>query len=176
MFDDGVAELAGIAIAFGGLAYLVSPGLVAPDPLGVLLMVGAGMCWASYTLLGRGSRSPLADTTGNFLRCLPAGLALALAGMLTHPTTGSGVAYAIGSGAVASGIGYAVWYWALPALSRARAALVQLLVPAFAATGGVVFIGEPLTFRLVLSTTIILTGVALALFAAEMRTTRIPTS
>lgn len=171
----GRSELVGIAIAFGGLAYLVSPGLVAPDALGASLMVGAGICWACYTLLGRGSRSPLADTSGNFLRCLPVGLALALGGMLTHAPSAAGLAYAIGSGALASGLGYAVWYWALPGLSRARTGLIQLLVPALAAAGGVLFIGEPLTFRLILSTVAILTGVALALFAGEMRKARIPT-
>ena len=168
----GGLEALGIAVAFGGLVYLVSPGLVAPSPLGAALMIGAGLCWASYTLTGRGSRSPLIDTQGNFIRCLPIGLVLVVVGVATHAPSSRGLAYAIASGAIASGLGYAIWYGVLPSLSRIRAAFVQLTVPAIAAAGGVLFIAEPPTLRLVLSSLAILGGVALALGAAEMRKAR----
>lgn len=167
-------EWVGLAIALAGLVYLVSPGLVAPNSLGVVLMVGAGLCWAAYSLLGRASRSPLLDTAGNFIRCLPPGLALVLAGALMRQPTPRGLAYAIASGALASGLGYAVWYAVLPRLSRARAALVQLTVPAIAATGGLLLIGEPLTGRLAISAAGILGGVALALLAGEARRPALP--
>jgi len=168
----GGIEALGIVLAFGGLVYLVSPGLVAPSPIGAALMVGAGVCWAIYTLIGRGSRSPLIDTQGNFVRCLPLGLVLAVAGVTLHPPSLSGLIYAAASGAIASGLGYAIWYAVLPSLTRIRAAFVQLTVPAIAAAGGVLFIGEPLTLRLVVASLAILGGVALALGAAEVRKAR----
>lgn len=164
----GLAEWLGFGIAFAALVILVSPGLVAPSPLGTALMVAAGLCWAAYSLLGRGSQAPLADTAGNFIRCLPIALALMLAGELSHASA-SGLAYAIASGAIASGVGYAIWYAVLPSLSRTSAALVQLTVPAIAAAGGVVFIGEQLTGRLLLCSAGILGGVTLALLAANRR-------
>lgn len=165
----GALEWIGLAMAFAGLVYLVSPGLVAPDPLGTLLMVGAGLCWASYTLLGRGSRSPLLDTGGNFLRTIPVSILLVAAGAWTHDVTPLAAAYAVASGALASGVGYTIWYAALPMLSRTRAAIVQLTVPAIAAAGGVLLIAEPITGRLVVSTIAILGGVAVALIFADRR-------
>lgn len=165
----GLLEAAGIGVAFIGLVYLVSPGLVAPNPMGAALMAGAGICWAAYTLLGRGSISPLVDTAGNFIRCLPLAAILAVVGVATHGATWRGAAYAIASGAIASGLGYAIWYAVLPHLSRIRAAFVQLTVPAIAAAGGALLIGESLTLRLVVATMAILGGVALALQAAQWR-------
>jgi drug/metabolite transporter (DMT)-like permease len=165
----GALEWLGLAIAFAGLVYLVSPGLVAPDPLATALMVGAGLCWAAYTLIGRSSRSPLRDTGGNFIRSAPFALALVLLGAWTHGVTPLAATYAVASGALASGLGYAIWYAVLPQLSRTRAAVVQLTVPAIAAAGGVLLIGEPLTVRLILSTIAIIGGVALALVTSDRR-------
>ncbi len=168
----GALEWLGLAIAFAALAYLVAPGIAAPDPLGTLLMIAAGLAWAAYSLLGRGSASPLRDTAGNFLRCLPVALVLAVTGVALHAPSAPGVAYALASGALASGLGYAIWYAALPSISRTGAAFVQLTVPAIAATGGVLFIGEAATARLVIASAGILGGVALALLAAERRKAR----
>jgi drug/metabolite transporter (DMT)-like permease len=165
-------EWLGLAIAFAAFASLVAPGLTAPPPLGTALMIAAGLSWAAYSLLGRGSRSPLADTAGNFIRCLPIAIVLIAVGDLPRMTSPLSLVYAIASGALASGLGYAIWYAALPNLSRTSAALVQLTVPAIAAAGGVLLIGEPLTGRLVLASAGILGGVALALLAAEWRKSR----
>ncbi len=165
----GGLEWTGFAIAILFLVLLLLPGLTAPDPLGAALMVGAGLAWAAYTLLGRGSTAPLTDTAGNFLRCLPVGVLLILPGLWAASITPAGWAYAIASGALASGLGYAVWYSVLPALERGTAAYVQLTVPALAAAGGVIFIAEPLTLRLVACSAGILGGVALALWGAEAR-------
>ncbi len=165
----GTLEWLGLAIALAAFAYLVSPGLVAPHPLGTLLMVGSGLCWAAYTLLGRGSKAPLVDTAGNFIRCLPVALLIIVAGLLLHPIDPGAVAYAVASGALASGLGYAVWYAVLPSLARTQAAVVQLTVPAIAAAGGVLLIAEPPTLRLVIASIGILGGVALALLAADRR-------
>lgn len=165
----GPFEWGGIALAFASLVYLVSPGLSAPNPFGAALMALAGASWAAYSLIGRGSKSPLADTTGNFVRCVPIALVLAGLGLITAPVSLEGVWYAVASGAIASGLGYAVWYLALPALSRVQASTVQLTVPAIAAAGGVAFIGEEITLRLALASLGILGGVAVALWSAERR-------
>lgn len=170
----GALEWAGVLIAVGFLAFLLRPGLSAPDPLGALLMVLAGLSWAAYTLIGRGSVAALADTGGNFIRCLPVALLLLIPELRTLDTSLAGWLYAIASGALASGLGYAVWYSVLPALTRSTAAYVQLTVPVLAAAGGVVFIAEPLTLRLILSSVAILGGVGLAVRGAEMRRRRTP--
>ena len=162
-------EWIGLAVAFGGLVYLVLPGLVAPDPLGSLMMVGAGLCWAAYTLLGRGSTTPLIDTAGNFLRGLPLAVLIAVWGALTSGLATTPVLYAIASGAIASGLGYAIWYTVLPLLSRARAGVVQLTVPIIAAIGGVLFLAEPFTLRLAWASVAIIGGVFIALIAGSRR-------
>ncbi len=165
----GPLEWAGLAAAFAALVWLVAPGVSAPSHAGVVLMVAAGLSWAVYSGLGRGSTDPLADTAGNFLRCLPVALALIAWGWRIHPPEPAGLAYAVASGALASGLGYAVWYAVLPALPRVTAASIQLTVPAIAAAGAVVFIGEALTARLVLASAAMLAGIALVILAGERR-------
>ncbi|MFN3889133.1 MAG: DMT family transporter [Beijerinckiaceae bacterium] len=165
----GPLEWAGLALAFASLCYLVSPGLVAPDPLGSLLMIASGLSWAAYTLIGRGSRAPVEDTAGNFIRLLPVSVPLIVAGLVVQTPTGLGLVYAIASGAISSGLGYAIWYAVLPSITRSRAAFVQLTVPALAAFGAVIFLSEPITLRLVLSSLGILGGAGLALWAAGLR-------
>jgi drug/metabolite transporter (DMT)-like permease len=163
----GPRRWAGFVLAVGGMVYLLLPGVAAPEPLGATLMVIAGLAWGAYSLLGRGSADPLADTAGNFLLAMPAAfLALALA-----PVTGAGPLFvepagallAIASGALASGIGYVLWYAALPALGAGRGATVQLSVPVLAALGGVAFLAEPLTTRILVAGAATLGGVWLAL-------------
>ncbi|MGQ3358669.1 MAG: DMT family transporter [Phreatobacter sp.] len=165
----GPLEWAGLAAAFAALVWLVAPGVSAPAPAGVVLMVAAGLSWAVYSGLGRGSTDPLADTAGNFLRCLPVALVLMAWGWRVHPPDPAGLAYAVASGALASGLGYAVWYAVLPALPRVTAASIQLTVPAIAAAGAVVFIGEALTARLVLASAAMIAGIALVILAGERR-------
>ena len=165
----GAYEWAGFGAAMLSLLMLLAPGLTAPDPLSALLMIVAGFVWAAYSLIGRGSAAPLADTGGNFLRCLPVATLMILPGLLLATASLAGWLYAIASGALASALGYAIWYSVLPALERSTAAYVQLTVPAIAAAGGVVFIGEPLTPRLVVCSVGILGGLGLALWGAEAR-------
>ena len=165
----GPLEWLGLLLALGAFAYLVSPGLTAPHPLGSLLMVLAGLCWAAYSLLGRGSGRPLEDTAGNFVRCAPVAMLLLVIGVWDNAPPMEGLAYAMASGAIASGLGYAVWYAVLPALTRTRAAIVQLSVPALSAFGAVLFIGEALDARLLVSSAIILGGIGIATLAAGRR-------
>lgn len=153
----------GIGLALAGLIYLVLPGLAAPDPLGAVLMTGAGIAWGIYSLRGRGSGDPVSSTCGNFIRSVPLVIIVALfAGSRLHFTT-EGVFWAIASGALASGIGYVIWYAALQGLSAARAATVQLSVPVIAACGGILFLSETLTIRLFFAAIAILGGLALVL-------------
>ena len=159
-------ESLGLLLAIGGLAWLVSPGLTAPAPIGSLLMASAGVAWGLYSLRGRGTRDPIGDTTRNFvLATVPAiavGMLASLALRNVHVST-LGLSLAVVSGALSSGLGYVVWFAALRGLTGVRAALVQLVVPMLAATGGVVFLSERLSLRLVLSAALILGGVGLAL-------------
>lgn len=160
------AEWIGLTVAFGGLVYLVSPGLTAPSPVGVLLMTVSGIAWGYYSLAAKGVGSPIAATAGNFTRAVP----LALGALITVWGIGqahaswSGVGLAAISGAVTSGLGYAIWYFALKDLRMSVAAIVQLTVPVLTAAAGVIFLGERVTWRLVWASGAILGGVALALF------------
>ncbi|HJV24775.1 MAG TPA: DMT family transporter [Aromatoleum sp.] len=156
-------QAVGLVLAFGGLIYLLLPGLSAPPLGGAALMIGAGVAWGVYSLRGRGIRDPLAATGGNFLRTVPMALALGIFASGTVRVDGTGALYAVLSGALASGAGYAIWYSALAGLAATSAATVQLSVPVIAALGGVLVLGEALSIRLVVSSVTILGGVALVL-------------
>lgn len=157
-------EWLGLFLALGGLVYLVFPGLSAPPILSSLLMMFAGIAWGFYTLRGRGSQNPLADTTGNFLRSVPMIILFALPFLYQIHLSTKGIIFAVLSGAIASGIGYSVWYAALKYHTATRAAILQLSVPALAAIGGVIFLSEIVSIRLLLASALILGGIALAIF------------
>jgi len=170
----GPAARAGLALAVMGLVYLVLPGLSAPPPLGAALMAAAGVAWGLYSLHGRGVTDPLAATAGNFLRAVPMALALSvlapLAALAAAHAAAAGIALAVLSGAITSGLGYVVWYAALRGLNATRAAVVQLSVPPIAAFGGALLLGESISLRLVLASAAILGGIALVLTARAKRT------
>jgi drug/metabolite transporter (DMT)-like permease len=153
----------GLTLAVLGLVYLVSPGLTAPDPLGAVLMAIAGIAWGFYSLLGRSAADPLEATAKNFICCVPLVLMINLYFFGRFSGTPTGMALAIASGAVTSGIGYVVWYAALPGLTATRAATVQLSVPVIAALGGVILLSEDITPRLLLAAVATLGGVAIVL-------------
>ncbi|WP_213957254.1 MULTISPECIES: DMT family transporter [unclassified Variovorax] len=161
---DTVA-LAGLALAVGGLVYLVSPGVAAPPLLGAALMAIAGVAWGVYSLRGRGVTDPLAATARNFAWAAPWGLLLNLLFVQGVHANASGVALAVASGAITSGLGYVIWYAALSHLSAMRAATVQLSVPLIAALGGALMLTEAITPRLIACSAAILGGIALVLFA-----------
>ncbi len=158
-----VIEWSGVSIAFGGFVYLVLPTVTTPSFAGFALMTTAGIAWGIYTLMGKRSQSPLADTTYNFARTLPLIAVMGLFFIQDASFTQKGVLFAVLSGAVASGIGYTIWYVALGGLSTTLAALAQLLVPVIAALGGVMFVSESLSFRFLLSASMILGGITLVL-------------
>ena len=158
-----LSEWLGLFIAISGLAYLVFPGLSAPDPFGAFLMIMAGIAWAFYTLKGKGVKDPLEATARNFIFSVPMVLAINLFTVSKMHISTEGVAYAIASGALASGIGYVIWYAALKGLTTTQAALLQLSVPIIAALGGIVFLSEIVTIRLIIAVVLILGGVVLAL-------------
>jgi drug/metabolite transporter (DMT)-like permease len=160
-------QLLGLLLAFGGMVGLLLPGLAAPPLLGSVLMLGAGVAWGVYSLRGKGAGDPTGVTAGNFMRAVPMALVLSLLLLSSTEMRASmdtaGFGYALASGALTSGIGYAVWYTALPALKATQAATVQLSVPVIAALGGIIFLGESLTLRLMLASIAVLGGIALVI-------------
>jgi drug/metabolite transporter (DMT)-like permease len=171
----GAREWIGLALALVGLVALTRPGIAAPDPLGALLMSVAGLAWGVYSLRGRGTADPVAANAGNFARSVAfALLALAIAPAVSGglQVSGRGAGLAVASGAVTSGLGYALWYAALRGLTGMRAAIVQLSVAPLAALGGVAFLGERLTIRLAACGAVILGGIALAVTRRKPATSR----
>jgi len=154
-------QIVGFIVAVTGLVVLVFPGLSAPPLAGSILMLGAGVSWGVYSLRGKKERNAASVTAGNFVRAVPFATALILIFAPWTYADLAGIAYAIISGAVTSGLGYVVWYKALPALKAASAATVQLSVPVLAATGGILLLGEPITPRYLLASVAVLGGIAL---------------
>lgn len=159
----------GLALALCGLTALLLPGVSAPSPIGAALMVAAGIAWGVYSLRGRGAGHATAKTAGNFIRAVPFALALSLLLPRDARVDAAGIACAIVSGALTSGIGYAIWYTALPHLRATSAATVQLSVPALAAIAGIALLGESPTWRLALATLAILGGIALVVRTGIVR-------
>jgi drug/metabolite transporter (DMT)-like permease len=160
-----VLQTAGFLFALGGLAALLLPGVTAPDWTGAILMIVAGIAWGAYSLMGRASSRPIETTAGNFLRAAAFGAVLSAVSLGIFAWDARGALLAVLSGAVASGLGYAIWYTVLPAMRATHAATVQLSVPVIAAIGGVLLLGEHLSLRLVLCSVAILGGIALVLHA-----------
>jgi drug/metabolite transporter (DMT)-like permease len=157
------SKLVGLLLAFGGLLGLFLPGVSAPPLLGSVLMLSAGAAWGVYSLRGKGAGDPTRVTAGNFLRAVPMALGLTVLTWNSASFDVAGLLYAVASGAVASGIGYAIWYTALPALKATSAATVQLSVPVITAVAGMAFLDESLTLRWVLASVAILGGIALVI-------------
>jgi len=153
----------GLLVALSGLIGLLLPGLAAPPLVSAILMLVAGAAWGVYSLLGRGVTDPVAGTAGNFLRAVPFTVALSLVTVANASFDDMGVLYAVVSGAITSGLGYVLWYAALPAFKAASAATIQLSVPALAALGGVLLLNEPLSLRLLIASVAILGGIALVI-------------
>ena len=160
-------QLVGLILALGGLVGLLLPGLSAPPLYDSILMLGAGVAWGIYSLRGKSAGDPISVTAGNFLRAVPIAVVLSLLMLKESSLDTVGFWYAVSSGALASGIGYAIWYTALPSLKAANAATVQLSVPVIAALGAVVILGEPITPRLVLASAAILGGIALIILEKQ---------
>ncbi len=162
-------QIVGLTVAFGGLFWLVLPGLSAPPLRGSLLMMVAGIAWGGYSILGKGSADPTLATAGNFLRAVPFAVGF---GFLAFPwlsLDAAGVLYGVTSGVITSGLGYAVWYTALGGLSSTQAATAQLTVPAIAASGGAMILAEPITWHLIVSSMAILGGAAVVILDRRHR-------
>lgn len=156
-------EWLGLITAFGGFVYLVLPNISSPSWSGFLIMSIAGVAWGIYTYQGLGSKNPLADTGANFVKSLTALPILGLFMLSTFTWSAYGVFLAIASGVLTSGIGYAIWYTALRHLTPTIAAVCQLSVPIIAALGGIVFVNETISIRLLISATFILGGIAMVI-------------
>ncbi|MEH6355328.1 MAG: DMT family transporter [Marinobacter sp.] len=157
-------QLAGLALAFGGLLLLFLPGLSTTPPLASsLLMLGAGVCWGVYSLRGRGAGDPVRISAGNFTRAVAFTVVLSIFMLNRLSLDVVGIWYAIVSGALTSGLGYVAWYMVMPKLKATNAAIIQLSVPVIAAAGGIVFLDESITLRLALASGAILGGIALVI-------------
>lgn len=159
----GAMQTIGLVMAGAGLVGLLAPGLSAPPLTGALLMLGSGVAWGIYSLRGKGAGDPTRVTAGNFIRATVPAAVLTLATLPLARLDVAGIVYAIASGALTSGIGYAIWYAALRHLRATTASTVQLSVPVIAAIGGTVFLAEPLTGRLMLASVAVLGGIALVI-------------
>ena len=175
MFRDGIVRgerlsalaWVGVGIALSGLIWLVSPGVHAPSMMGVVLMVVAGISWGTYSIRGRTAGDAAMNTAGNFIRAVSFCSMILLVSLFWMKLSFYGVTLALISGAVTSGPCYVAWYMVLPKLPSSIAAVVQLSVPAIAALGGVLFLGEMASIRLWLSTLLCLGGVATAIWASH---------
>ena len=165
----GAIEWAGIIIALGGLVYLVLPGLTAPPLSSALLMAAAGAAWGIYTLRGRKSTDALGDTAGNFIRSVPMIALAAIPFFSQINLSPRGFLLAILSGAVASGVGYTIWYSVLKHHTSTRAAVLQLAVPVITAVAGVLFLDEAASFRIWIAASLILGGILLVVLLQRRR-------
>jgi drug/metabolite transporter (DMT)-like permease len=159
----GGLEWIGLLVAISGLVYLVFPGLTSPPLLNAALMAAAGIAWGFYTLRGKSSEDPLADTTGNFIRSVPMVILISIPFLSQIHLSTRGVVLAVLSGAIASGIGYTAWYAVLKYHTSTRAAVLQIAVPVIAATGGIVFLSEVADVRLLIAGALILGGIGLTI-------------
>lgn len=160
-------QVVGLIIAITGLTVLLLPGLSAPPLFDSIMMLIAGIAWGIYSLRGRGEKHPVGATAGNFLRAVPFAVVLMAAGRPWIKLDSLGMFYAALSGAITSGLGYVIWYRALPGLKAASAATVQLSVPVLAAGGGIILLGERLSLRYVLASFAVLGGIALVLIEKQ---------
>jgi len=165
----GLVDWLGFGLAIAGLMTFTLPGASAPDPIGFALMMAAGACWGAYSLAGRRSRDPLGATAGNFLRASLAGLIFAAVAFNMWHVTGTGVGLAAASGSLASGVGYTLWYAALPSLAAWRAAVLQLVVPLLTAIAAKTMLGEALSTQLIVAGLLIAAGVGLTITPAFHR-------
>lgn len=165
-------QLIGLVMAVGGLVGLLLPGLSAPPVKAAVLMLAAGIAWGIYSLRGKGAGDPTAVTAGNFLWAAPMALAVSLLLARSLSLDRAGVLYALASGSLTSGLGYVIWYAALPALKSATAAVVQLCVPVITTLAGLALLGEPITSRVVLASGAILGGIALVVLGTRPQPSR----
>jgi drug/metabolite transporter (DMT)-like permease len=157
-------QIFGLGVALTGLVVLVFPSLSAPSLIGSILMLGAGAAWGIYSLRGKVAGDAIAVTTGNFLRAVLFAVVVSLTLISRAHVSLAGIAYAIISGAITSGLGYVIWYTALSGLKATAAAAVQLSVPVLAAAGGILLLGEPVTLRYVFASIAVLGGIALVIW------------
>jgi drug/metabolite transporter (DMT)-like permease len=160
-------QIVGLIVAMTGLIVLVFPGLAAPPLVGSILMLAAGVAWGVYSLRGKTAGDAVAATTGNFLRAVPFAAAISVISVRQLHVDLTGIDYAVISGAITSGVGYVIWYSALPGLKAAGAATVQLSVPVLAATGGILLLGEAITLRYIIASIAVLGGIALVVLEKD---------
>lgn len=169
-------ELIGIAVSLLGFAWLMLPSATRPDVWSALLMVLSGICWAGFTALGKQAPTPSSGITWGFITASIFGLLLSPLLLESIHVTLQGVMLAVASGAIASGCGYVLWYQVMQKLTLLQAAVSQLSVPAIALVLGSVLLSEPLTTHSIITSVIILGGIALVFLSRSQKPTKTPAS
>ncbi len=154
-------QITGLIVAVSGLVVLVFPGISAPPLIASILMLAAGVAWGIYSLRGKAAAEAIRSTTGNFLRAVPLAALISIVALQQMRFDSLGTIYAVISGAITSGLGYVIWYSALPGLKAVSAATIQLSVPVLAATGGILLLREPITLQYVIASVAVLGGILL---------------
>ena len=165
-----VFQVLGLLVALTGLVMLVFPGLSSPPLIGSILMLSAGVAWGVYSLRGKTAGDAIAATAGNFLRAVPFAALVSIVMIRQARLDSLGLVYALVSGAITSGVGYVIWYWALSGLKASSAATVQLSVPVLAATGGILLLSEPITMRYLIASIAVLGGIFLVVIEKQRAT------
>lgn len=169
LFKGERASLLGMALALGGLAVFLAPGAAAPPPGAAMLMAVAGLAWGGFSLLGKSGDAPVAGTASSFLLALPLALLLLLVARDPLQVDRAGLLYAVLSGALASGVGYAIWYWVRVRMTAISAGAVQLSVPVISAILGIAFLGERITAGKAIAALAVLAGVAMVTLTAKRK-------
>lgn len=157
----------GFLLALVGLILLLLPNAAVPQLSSALMMLAAGIAWGVYSLKGKGAKFPIEATAGNFIRSTPLALVLLLIFWPGGEFHAEGMAYAVASGAIASALGYALWYSILVHIAAIKAATLQLSVPVLAVFAGWLFLDEPVTLRIILSSLAVIGGVAMVIWVKK---------
>ena len=157
----------GFLLALIGLILLLLPNAAVPQLSSALMMLAAGIAWGVYSLKGKGAKFPIEATAGNFIRSTPLALVLLVIFWPGGEFHAEGMAYAVASGAIASALGYALWYSILVHIAAIKAATLQLSVPVLAVFAGWLFLDEPVTLRIILSSLAVIGGVAMVIWVKK---------
>ena len=158
----------GFLLALIGLILLLLPNAAVPQLSSALMMLAAGIAWGVYSLKGKGAKFPIEATAGNFIRATLLALVLLVIFWPGGEFHAEGMAYAVASGAIASALGYALWYSILVHIAAIKAATLQLSVPVLAVFAGWLFLDEPVTLRIILSSLAVIGGVAMVIWVKKI--------
>ncbi|MCR5814745.1 MAG: DMT family transporter [Desulfovibrio sp.] len=162
----------GLFLVVAGLLLLTLPKVSGSPPLdATLFAIGVGFFWGVYSILGRSVKDAVLATAGNFFRCVPLLLLIALASFSNDPRPQSmGLLHALMAGALATALGYVLWYHVVPRMSLVNGSIIQLTVPIITAVLAALTLDETITWHLILSSICILGGISLVIVSGQNKT------